>query len=103
MEQCAARARHVHARVGYDQGPQVPDPRDPVWAPFLEAHEAWWDLVWAAAEARGDEASTMTPEFGPPPYQHTVPHTGEPVGDLFEICEWMTNRQRDRFAARRPS
>ncbi len=27
---------HVHARVGYEQGPQVPDPRLPEWRYALE-------------------------------------------------------------------
>ena len=27
IEQCAQHCLHLHARVGYEQGPQVPDPR----------------------------------------------------------------------------
>ena len=30
------------ARVGYENGPQVADPRAPEFAPQLAAHEAWW-------------------------------------------------------------
>ena len=93
----ATHCRHLHARVGYEQGPQVPDPRDPVWASHLETHERWWAMTWAAAQARGDEAVTLTPEFGPPPYLHTLPFTGAAVSNLEEICDWMARRQMRTF------
>jgi hypothetical protein len=94
----ASRVRHLHSRVGYEQGPQVPDPRAPEFAEHLARHEAWWDLVWASQRARGVEVSTMTPEFGPPPYLHTLPYTQQPVADLWEVCNWQAERQRRRFA-----
>ena len=93
-EHCA----HVHARVGYEEGPQVPDPSAPEYAPHLAAHERWWDMVWASQRARGMSASTLTPEFGPPNYMHTVPHTNVPVADLWAVCKWMADRQAKRFA-----
>ncbi len=97
MAQASARCYHLHARVGYEQGPQVPDPRDPAWAKHLQAHERWWDLCWAAAQARGEQTVTLTPEFGPPPYQHTLPFSHAPVGNLAEVCDWMAHRQAGRF------
>lgn len=93
----AARCHHLHARVGYEQGPQIPDPRDPVWAAHLHMHEHWWEMAWAAAQARGENTVTLTPEFGPPPYLHTLPFSGEPVGNLEEICDWMAQRQAAHF------
>ncbi|NJK91851.1 MAG: sugar phosphate isomerase/epimerase [Blastochloris sp.] len=95
----AQHAWHLHARVGYEQGPQVPDPRDPVWAPQLAAHERWWDAIWQAQRSRGLAQSTLTPKFGPPPYQHTRPHSGEPLADLSALCDWMAQRQHQRFIA----
>jgi hypothetical protein len=83
--------------VGYDQGPQVPDPRvqhiialfltvcnllhikvvtilhilfcsfflkDPVWMPWLEAHERCWEVIWKAQKAANRQFSHMEPEFG---------------------------------------
>lgn len=92
----AQRARHVHARIGYDQGPQVPHPAAPEYRPALEAHERWWDAIW---RARADaEVVTMTPEFGPDGYLHTLPFTGEAVAELDQINGWMAARQRERFA-----
>jgi len=97
---CAERAHHVHARVGYDQGPQVPHPAAPEYQPALEAHERWWRRIWQAQEEQGVVVSTMTPEFGPDGYLHCAPFTQTPVGDLNEINAWMAWRERQQFARR---
>jgi hypothetical protein len=91
---CAERAHHVHARVGYAQGPQVPHPAAPEYRAALEAHERWWDAIWAIQADR--DFTTMTPEFGPDGYLHTHPFTTSPVADLDAINHWMAARQRDR-------
>jgi sugar phosphate isomerase/epimerase len=97
IDLAARHCLHLHARVGYEEGPQVPDPRAPEWSQHLAAHEAWWDKIWAAQQSRGLPLSTLTPEFGPPPYLHTAPFTQTPVADLPAICDWMALRQRERF------
>lgn len=93
----ASRAVHVHARVGYAQGPQVPDPRAPEWADEVAAHERWWQLVWGAQARAGIVASTFTPEYGPPPYLHTLPYGDVPVADLQAIWAWQKQRVGDLF------
>ncbi len=100
IRQCAEHCLHVHARVGYEQGPQVPDPRAPEYRRHLETHESWWRLTWQAQERRGFRVSTLTPEFGPPQYQHTMPFTQVPVSNLEEICDWQARRQAEAFARR---
>ena len=75
----------------------MPDPRDPAWTGQLKAHELWWEMAWAAARARGDSAVTLTPEFGPSPYLHPLPFSGQPVSDLEAICDWMAKRQTTHF------
>lgn len=95
---CAERVHHVHARVGYDQGPQVPHPGAPEHAGALAAHERWWAQLWQAQATRGYEVVTMTPEFGPDGYLQCEPFSGRPVADLVEVNAWMAARQRDRFA-----
>jgi len=96
---CAERAHHVHARVGYDQGPQVPHPAAPEFRPALEAHERWWRRIWQAQQQRGAAVSTMTPEFGPDGYLHCAPFTQAPVAELDEINAWMAAREGEQFAA----
>lgn len=97
---CAKHAFHVQPRVGYSQGPQVTDPRAPEFSEALLAHERWWDAVWKSQIERGFSVTTMTPEFGPDGYLHTLPFTGEPLADLWEINQWIGHRQRDRFHQR---
>jgi sugar phosphate isomerase/epimerase len=97
MSLAIARARHMHARVGYAQGPQVPDPRAPEYEPELLTHESWWQRIALAVAARG-ELVTLTPEFGPDGYLQHAPFTGQPVADLAEINRWMAKRQRTRLS-----
>lgn len=100
METIAAIApnvRHIHARVGYDQGPQVPHPAAPEYADALLAHQACWECFWDAQRARGLEVTTMTPEFGPDGYLHTLPFTRAAVADLWEINRWMGETEARHF------
>lgn len=82
----APRVRHVHARVGFEEGPQVPDPREKTWAPYAAAHHAWWAAVAAAAAERGDAELTTLPEFGPPMYAWTIPYEGDrTVANVWDV------------------
>ena len=94
----AKQCWHLHARVGYDEGPQVPDPRAPEYAEAVEAHVRWWRRVWEAQEARGFDSITMTPEFGTDGYLHLEPYTQRPMADLWEVNQWMAGRLRREFA-----
>jgi len=85
----AKHAHHIHARVGYDQGPQVPHPAAPEYAGALASHQRCWEAIWSAQQAGGRAHSTMTPEFGPDGYLHCLPYTRQPVADLWEINAWM--------------
>lgn len=98
LKQIARRAHHFHARVGYEQGPQVPHPAAPEYAPALTAHEAWWKVIWQTQLAAGRDVITATPEFGPDGYLHTLPFTDAPVASLDEINGWMAARLRERFS-----
>jgi sugar phosphate isomerase/epimerase len=101
LELCAKHARHIHARIGYDQGPQVPDPRAPEYAPALLAHERWWNWVWIEMELRKFSCATMTPEFGPDGYLHLEPFSQRPVADLWEVNRWIGQREKARFQQRK--
>jgi hypothetical protein len=98
IQQAARHCHHIHARVGYEEGPQVPDPRAPEYRRHLEAHEAWWRMIWQAQRAKGFPLTTLTPEFGPPPYLQSLPFTNAPVTDLWAVCDWMAERERAIFA-----
>ena len=97
IEQIANNAHHIHARVGYDQGPQVPNPAAPEYQAALQAHQRWWEIIWQSQLARGYATTTMTPEFGPDGYLHEAPFTREPVADLWQLNTWMANTERAHF------
>lgn len=97
LNHLAARVKHIHARVGYDQGPQVPDPRAERYQPALQSHQRWWHQVWQAQHESGVNHSTMTPEFGVDGYQQIDAVSDQPVGDLWEINCWIANTQRQQF------
>lgn len=93
----ARHARHIHARVGYDQGPQVPHPAAPEYAGALASHQRCWEAIWSIQRDNGNSLTTMTPEFGPDGYLHTTPFTQAPVADLWEINAWMGKTELDHF------
>jgi len=97
LELAAKHAHHIQPRIGYNQGPQVPDPRAPEHEASLIAHERWWDQVWNSMANRGFTEFTMTPEFGPDGYLQCAPFTREPVADLWDLNRWTGLRQRERF------
>lgn len=99
----AARARHIHGRVGYAQGPQVPHPAAPEYRTELLAHERWWNAIFDAQVESGREELTLTPEFGPDGYLHAEPFFGREAANLDEVNRWMATRQRERFALRQPA
>ncbi|GAB5605136.1 sugar phosphate isomerase/epimerase family protein [Sideroxyarcus sp. TK5] len=95
----AKHAHHIHARVGYDQGPQVPHPAAPEYAAALASHQRYWEAIWKVQRAEGRAFSSMTPEFGPDGYLHTLPFTQQPVADLWEVNAWMGRTEREHFQA----
>ena len=90
--------RHIHARVGHAQGPQVAEFRAPEAKEALDAHLAWWDTVVALRRAAGAELLTFTPEFGPAPYLQTLPWTQQPVADAWQQNVAMLHLLRQRYA-----
>ena len=91
------RTEHIHARVGYPEGPQVPDPRAPEWGEALKKHLDWWDRV-VDRKRREGETLTIAPEFGPFPYMVYLPGTKHPIADQWQINEFMMNLLRRRYS-----
>jgi sugar phosphate isomerase/epimerase len=96
VNQALSRARHVHARVGHAESPQITDPRAPEWKQELETHFAWWDQVVKHNIEQG-QSLTMTAEFGPPNYMAMVPFTRQPLADLWDVNAYMMQLWRERY------
>ncbi|MCX6016789.1 MAG: hypothetical protein NT020_14535 [Chloroflexales bacterium] len=97
IERCAAHCIHLHTRVGHSQGPQVPDPKLPRYSSEVAAHEHWWQLAVSANQHAGKASFSMTPEYGPPPYQSTDFATNAPLQPLSDIVAWQSERIRTLF------
>lgn len=91
------RTGFIHARVGHEEGPQVPDPASPYWARQVEQFEEWWDRIRAEHEKRGEAVLRVDPEFGPANYMWSK--DGQPLADVWEVCLWMRDRLRTRWTA----
>ncbi len=97
VDLACSRTIHIHGRVGYEEGPQVSDPRAPEYQPYVERFERWWDTIRERRDAARAAFLTFTPEYGPPAYLHTLPYTRQPVANLWDICLWAADRARKRW------
>ena len=85
---------HIHARVGFAEGPQVPNPAAPEWKNEVKAHLDIWEKIISSQKGK---VFTVTTEFGPPPYMATVPFTNQPLADQWEANVWIMNALKSRF------
>lgn len=97
IEAAIQHTGHIHARVGYQEGPQVSDPRAPEWEYAVKAHLHCWDQVVAAKRSRNEPVTFLT-EFGPPLYMHTLPYTLQPLSNQWEINVHMMQLLRKRYS-----
>ncbi|ANE49729.1 sugar phosphate isomerase/epimerase family protein [Flavisolibacter tropicus] len=97
MQLAMERTDHFHARVGYPEGPQIPDPRVNEWQYALNKHLAWWDEI-VAQKKNINQTVTITPEFGPYPYMVHDPVTGSPIANQWEVNVFMMNLLRKRYS-----
>jgi sugar phosphate isomerase/epimerase len=100
MAQVARATKHIHARVGYAQGPQVNDPRAPEHATALHAHERWWDAIIKKQAELGGTVITLEPEHGTDGYQQKLPFSTIETADIWEINKWMVRHVWSSQAAR---
>ncbi|RBO82186.1 sugar phosphate isomerase/epimerase family protein [Marinomonas aquiplantarum] len=91
------RVFHIQARVGYDQGAQVPHPEAPEYQTALRFHQSMWKSVWQYHLKEGRATTTMTTEFGPDGYLHHLPFTNVPVADLWSLNDWIAIEEQKHF------
>ena len=92
------RTAHVHARIGFPEGPQIPDPRAPEWKDALDIHTAWWKKVALYKKQKGEKIMTITPEFGPYPYMQILPHSKQPISNQWDINVYIMNHLKNELA-----
>lgn len=86
---------HLHARVGFAEGPQAGNPFASAFEDALSVHVNWWEDIIRQRQAAGDNAFTITTEAGPEPY---MPRDGNrPVADNWEINKRMKSFLQETF------
>lgn len=98
MNEATKRSRHVHARVGFEEGPQVPDPAAPEWQYALDHFLGWWDRIVTNNKLMNTPILPITTEFGPLPYMPAIPFTNKPVADQFSVNCFMKDLLRKRYS-----
>lgn len=91
------RTRHIHARVGHPEGPQITDPRLPEWEEAIKFHLSCWDSVFENFRLLKKGWLSITPEFGPYPYMMNLPFTRMPVANQWDINLYMMKHLRERY------
>ena len=99
VQKALSRAAHIHARVGFTEGPQVNDFRAPEWREALAHHLGWWDIAIAHQQRAGASYCTITPEFGPNPYMPSLPYTRQPLADQWDLNVAMMALLRTRYSS----
>ncbi len=97
VEEAIKRTKHVHARVGYTQGPQIPDPRLEDWKEPVIFFLGIWEQIIQHQKSMGADYFTMTPEFGPPPYMWTNPAYNSPLVDQWEVNCFIKDLLKKKF------
>lgn len=98
LQEIFPRVDHIHARVGFQQAPQISEPKAPEFQEALDRHLSWWDKIIKIRTDEGKEHLTITPEFGPAPYMPLLPFVREPLTNQWEANRFMMHLLKDHFA-----
>lgn len=75
--------QHIHARIGFEQSPQVNNPFAPEWDSKLSIFMGWWQQI---IDRQKDKKNiSITPEFGPYPYMPQTPFDQKPLANQKEL------------------
>ena len=85
------KIKHIHARVGFEQSPQVNNPFAPEWKKHLDQYVTWWKGIIQLKQQLKHSKLSITPEFGPYPYMPQMPFTKEPLADQIQLNLDMKN------------
>ncbi len=87
IEKVIPHIHHIHARVGFEQAPQVNNPFAPEWNEHLSFYLNWWQRI--IDYHIKSKNITITPEFGPFPYMPQSPFDQKPLANQQELNKTM--------------
>jgi hypothetical protein len=85
LTQIYPHVSHIHARIGFEQSPQVNHPFAPEWKQHLDRYITWWTEIIEQQSKQGKSHLTITPEFGPFPYMPQAPFSQVSTANQQEI------------------
>ena len=91
LERVLPNIKHIHARIGFEQSPQVNNPFAPEWENHLNQYMNWWKRIIEIKSNQNAEYISITPEFGPFPYMPQEPFTLKPLSNQWEVNLEMKN------------
>lgn len=97
IDRVIERSDYIHARVGSATSPQVSDPRATEWKEAVDAHVRWWERIVKHHKNSGSAFLPICSEFGPPEYMVTLPSTGKPIADQWDINCYMKDMLKERL------
>lgn len=97
MHQIFPHVSHIHARIGFEQSPQVNDPSAPEWQDNVEQFLTWWKSVLLLKKKAGHPMFTITPEFGPEPYMPVTPFSKTPLSNQWNNNLFMLNKLKENI------
>ena len=92
-----AAADHIHARVGFCEGPQLSAPQNPSYRDWVDLSVGFWTRIRGRMAGEGREFMTLTPEFGQPLYAPIDATSPRPVADPWESNHWTRDELRRRW------
>lgn len=98
LDEAIKRTEHIHARVGFTEGPQISDPRNSYWEREVDFFLKIWARILERQQSIGTEVFTITPEFGPPPYMWVKLNDNEPVSSQWDINVFMKDLLKEKFS-----
>ncbi len=99
LKQIFPRIAHIHARIGFEQGPQVNNPAAPEWKAHEEKFMNWWKEIALTRKSLDKSSLSFTTEFGPPPYLPQEPYSGRPLSNQWENNLYMLGRLKTAFGS----
>jgi hypothetical protein len=97
LNESILRSYHIHARIGFEQGPQVNHPFAPENRGIVQKHIEWWQKIIDTRKKSNPEHLTITTELGPAPYQMSLPYTKQPLIDIWETNNKMKDYLKEVF------
>ncbi|WP_214072916.1 sugar phosphate isomerase/epimerase [Mucilaginibacter sp. dw_454] len=98
LDEAIKRSIAIHARIGFEEGPQVADPFASEWRYALDKFLGWWDSIVAFNAETDSKILPITTEFGPEPYMPKIPFSKTPMVNQFAINCAMKDLLVKRYA-----